>query len=274
MGDWALGGSQKAFNSAVTSSLGVTVTASASADTKGSYAELIASTESAASGLSVTLTSQSITAANTEGLLDIAVGSAGNEEVILADFHMSIDTADGNQAIVIIPLPIAVPSGTRISARWQTASTEADTFTCIANLKSPTFESHPGYGKIVSLGQNTGTSLGTAVDAGTTVNTPGTKVEFAATSEHFSGFFLSIGGNGDTATEDANFVFRVLTGSSGNEEVLVGGIAAKSASGERWSFDCQFFNVEIPPARLTIDVQADTTNAGNRALSVVFHGVK
>jgi len=99
------------------SSVGTTLTASAAGNTKGSYAQLIASTARDYSGLIVLAYGQSAT----EYLMDIAIGASGSEQVIMPNVMLGIASMAG------FYIPLAVPSGTRVAARCQCAAAAADT---------------------------------------------------------------------------------------------------------------------------------------------------
>lgn len=276
MADFPLGGANKSFSSGFgATSGGVAVVASTSANTKGVYAELDASTESDSSGMFVTLTPQT-SSSNYDALFDVAVGGAGSEVVVLENYHFSTDAAGGGPIRSrYVHVPISIPSGTRLSARYQTTTTDADETDCVINLMVPSFESNPGYGGIVTYGANTGTSLGTPIDAGATLNTQGAWVEFSASSEAFTGFFLSVGGNGNSAAASANWLVNVGVGSAGNEEIIANGVPAKSSSFEDWHVTGQFYNIAIPSgSRIAMQMQGSNNNSVDRVLTFAFHGVK
>lgn len=107
-------------------SVGTNVTPSATANTKGSFAQLIASTARDYCGLVVV-----VGPAGTAGdiyLVDIAIGAAASEQVIIPNVRMAFSTTITASPIYI---PMAVPAGTRISARAQ-ASAASGTATVVA----------------------------------------------------------------------------------------------------------------------------------------------
>lgn len=97
--------------------IGTAITSSVSTNTKGSYTQLVASTAKDYCGLLlVPDTNQSGTA--TALLLDIAIGAGGSEQVIVPNFYQS----SFNDKVATSFVPINIPSGTRISARCQSAT--------------------------------------------------------------------------------------------------------------------------------------------------------
>lgn len=275
MADFPLGGCQKSFSGGIGSvSAGVVVTASASANTKGSWAELDASTETGVSSLRFTFSPTTITA-NTQGLIDIGIGGAGSEVVVVENIEVVTDSAIDRQAIYAFNVPLSVGDGVRVAARWQTSSTNADTISCMMAFDSPNFKTHPGYGAVVTYGATTATSKGTTVDPGATANTLGAWTEFADPTDGFSGFFLSMGGDSSTTQQDSNFLLQVGIGGSGSEEVIVPAISYRTSGGETNFAYTAYIDHAIPEGeRLAIRAQSSGTGATARAISVCFHGVK
>lgn len=103
-----------------TSAEGVTVTASATAHTKGSWTELIASTSFAAQGIWVMLNNTGTSNIATPLLVDIGIGAASSETVLIPDLQ-------GGQAQLwsngflgqCYFFPLRIPGGVRLSARCQ-----------------------------------------------------------------------------------------------------------------------------------------------------------
>lgn len=102
------------------SSIGTQVFDPGSNNTKGSWTQLVASTTRDYVGF-MPITSFKLGGSRTY-MIDIAIGSGGNEKVILPNLLMSGDSG----AICNAFFPIAIPAGTRISARKQSDITTAD----------------------------------------------------------------------------------------------------------------------------------------------------
>jgi hypothetical protein len=98
-------------------SIGTLVTASATANVKGSYAALTASTAHDYSG--VVLCIDPLAAGTVNYLVDFAIGASGSEMVIAPNMSVSVISSR-------LFLPIAIPAGTRVAARCQ-SSTLSDT---------------------------------------------------------------------------------------------------------------------------------------------------
>jgi hypothetical protein len=95
----------------------------ASQNTKGAYTEINASTSVDLYGFNYSLGTNlsASTGGNLGFLVDIAVGSAGNEEVIVGDIGMCINNREQNSYNSFYS-DIAIPSGSRISARAQSST--------------------------------------------------------------------------------------------------------------------------------------------------------
>jgi hypothetical protein len=123
MGSWptltGVGRFQDAAN--VASSILVSITASGTANTKGSYTQLIASTSFDASGFLLALRASTVSRTY---LLDIAVGAAASEQVVLPNILVSVGTGSALPTDLVY-LPMAVKAGQRIAARCQSATASA-----------------------------------------------------------------------------------------------------------------------------------------------------
>lgn len=118
-----------------TSSEGTTVTASGSTHTKGSYSQLIAATARDACGIMVLLNNVGVASTNARALVDIAIGAASSEQVLIPDL-MAGNAGAWNNAMnggAMYYFPIRIPAGVRLSARCQ-ASTASDTVNVVVWL--------------------------------------------------------------------------------------------------------------------------------------------
>lgn len=103
---------------------GVDVQANASANTKGNFVQIIASTANRYQGLMMVCSGANQQSANgsEKFLIDIAVGSSGNEKVIVANLLCSWGV--GNGFTILLPwcfgvFPVDIPAGSRLSVRCQ-----------------------------------------------------------------------------------------------------------------------------------------------------------
>ncbi len=115
----------------------ITVTGAAGANAKGAYAEID-------SGAGITVESQIVGVIITPGMVDIyhvdlASGAGGAEVVLAANIPVERAqvTAAGVSDIrpIWLPTPIAIPAGTRLSARLASVAGGSDTATVAVILK-------------------------------------------------------------------------------------------------------------------------------------------
>lgn len=104
---------------------GTTVDPGASADTKGAYSQLTASTTNDLAGFMLTFDQQGRTTGTSSGdyAIDIAVGSAGNEKAILPNTWNFLNSAVSMQIRNTGFIPMPIRAGSRIAARAQSAVT-------------------------------------------------------------------------------------------------------------------------------------------------------
>lgn len=153
-------------NSSVSSG-GTTITASATANAKGAYSSLIDPTSHPSYGIWVLIRNVSVTTAVQNGLVDIAYGptGGGNEEIIIPDLNAGA-AADASIAASgkVYFFPVYIPTGVRVSARWQ-ASTASDTAMVVVWLDQNPLYALPT-GRVAVYGRDATNSRGTSVTPG------------------------------------------------------------------------------------------------------------
>lgn len=271
MGDWAVGwdiGHLEVDDSSTPDN--VTITASATAHTKGSYAELIASTSFDAAGLLIMYTAAS---ADLSYLLDVAIGAAASEVIVVPDLLFCAE----DRLTSWFFLPCEIPASTRIAARCQ-CSTGSSAMRVRAMPMSGGFYLPRSLGQVVTYGADSGSSGGTAIDAGASANTfPASYTQLvASTSEDLAALAINLGGNLNGSTADAAFEIEVAVGASSSEVValnvvLYSGSATDVQGPEPGGF---WFPCSIPSgSRLSARMRASTTDATDRVTDLVVHGL-
>jgi hypothetical protein len=109
---------------AVTATSKATNIADGGANTKNAnYATIAASTTRHHKGLIVATQCNSTATAKTH-FLDVAIGSAGNEKVIIPNLQLDRDGSAGqHRHPIYMPIPVNIPSGTRLSVNMQSSAT-------------------------------------------------------------------------------------------------------------------------------------------------------
>ena len=121
------GGRVAAYGTAAADSGGTQVTPSTNANEKGAWSELVGSTGGRARQILVSFGNMDNNVRTSAGwLIDVGIGPAGQEHIILADLNLAVD-AVGDLIVppVLGPFPITVPAGSRIAARAQCSITNA-----------------------------------------------------------------------------------------------------------------------------------------------------
>lgn len=94
----------------------------ATAHTKGAYTQIIASTTRDARGYSLSIRNSASNTASMNALIDLAVGAAASEKIILADVYYE-SAAYYYPPIVIGPIWTPIPAGSRLAIRGQCNNT-------------------------------------------------------------------------------------------------------------------------------------------------------
>lgn len=213
-------------------------TASATAHAKGAWLQLIASTSADAGLLMIRAESVATAATETSMLLDVGVGAAGNETPIMENLAIGgAQVSSGASNGLLAPLPVRIPSGSRISCRIQ-ALIPSDTCTVVATLFAinarqmlPT--------SVDVIGTSTSSSRGTAFAGALSSWTEIT----ASTSQRYRGLFLVpsvIGTDIVSFTDD----LEIAVGAAGSE-VEVGRVYVDYRNTEAVFHGCPFFYAPI-----------------------------
>lgn len=244
------------------------VTANASANTKGSYTELITSTTYAASGLQMTARSSG----TGDFLIDIAIGSAGSEIVVVPNILVSRQTQTWAWGPFIIPL--AIPAGTRIAAACQSSTGGAAVGLAVSPFTSGVL-ARTGLQLCTTYGANTATSGGTSVDPGGSANTKGSYAQItSSTTAQINHLMVSVGNQANTAVTSAFWLFDIAIGAAASEIVIVPDQQVATHSVYDMPIPAAFhFPVSIPAStRIAMRMQSSTTDATDRKLDFVVHG--
>jgi hypothetical protein len=202
-----------------------TQTAHATPHTKGAWNEWVAATSTTWSGMSLVVSADSYLAATDSSmLLDIGVGSAGNEVVILGNLPVGYSTALRGA----LTIPLRVPEGARVAARIQAAQSSDTVIMKLAPHAGGGFTGSGCYQSAVTYGANIATSRGVTVTADTGTNDSfGSWTEIAAsTSAPIRAMIVGAQGAGDTDVSTTGYRLELGYGAAGTEQV----IAATAAS--------------------------------------------
>jgi hypothetical protein len=189
-----------------TTTSATSVTASASAHTKGAWSQLIASTSAETTILTLNVANNA-SATDTAALLDIGVGAAGSETVIVPDI------AVGAASNIAIQVPVKIPSGSRIAARAQSV-VGSRAITVGTGVNAATIASDAALipTSVDTLGIDTATSTGTVMSGAS-----GTWVEIvASTTKDYTAFCL-VPSSSDSDIASLTITYDIGVGAAGSE---------------------------------------------------------
>lgn len=252
------------------SSVYTSVTAG-TANAKGSYTQLIASTTYDAHSLILFVSETAST--NIESfLIDIATGAGGAETVIIPNYQYNQRGLYGEEVGSIIRIPMPIPAGTRIAACCQCATASAVVRVAVYLISGFNDEA---IGKLFDYGTDTANSTGTAVDAGATANTKGAWTQITSSSSQLKGLILTIGPIAGGA-QDAGFLLDIGVGAAASEQIIIPDLHAYAETDGAILSNGVFpiFWIPIPAnTRIAARCQCTTNIATYRILKVAIYGV-
>lgn len=263
---------------AASTTYGATLTASASANTKGSYTQLISSTAQSASWIEVTIKGAT---ANSSVLIDIAVGAAGSEIVVIPNI-VYITAATVQTRHFNVAVPCSVPAGSRIAARCQaitgshTAIVAVRLFADVQGAHAPGATGYDAYNIAT-----TGSVVTDSTDPGGSANTKGAYTQLtASTSRDYQGFFLSVGPNNLSTSSITlpKWALDIAVGAAGSEIVIMAdqnlySATTSSAVAPVLPGALGYYPIFIPKgSRVAARAQCSVTTATGRLLGIGFYG--
>ena len=258
----------------LTLSKGTNITASATANTKGSWVDLGSTTSFAYEHITVCLIPG--TGSAVDLMMDIGISDGANRFVIAADLHYTSVKSTFAHALSI-GIPLHVPSGTQLSARCA-ASVGSSDMSVIVSGHSSGLGGAPGFSRCVAL-FTPALSRGIAIDPGGTANTKGAWADITTSCPNdISAMFGLVGFNGDVArAAAARSIMDIGVGAAAAEYVLY----PNAFMGWSTFWDGPFANVRIPPfachvpatTRIAARSACSLTTAGDRTFDLALYGM-
>ena len=248
----------------------VDCTSPASANDKGGYTELIASTAAHASGIFVNLVNNE----EADFLTDIAVGAASSEQDIFSNLGAGSKKQMQN---FIYHFPVAIPAGTRLSARTQNSDATAEKCGVQVKLYSNPFPNSSSLGRVTTYGANEGDSGGVSVDPGADIDVKGAYSEIVASTANETKLLLMyLGTQTNFSRSSGAFSFDVAIGAATSEQIIIPDIHARTSSGLDQPHLSVYgpFPINIPSgSRIAVRSQSTLNDAADRLLDVILYGV-
>ena len=246
------------------------------AHVKGSWAQIVASTDRPTQGMLVSVQNLN----DLRMLLDIGVGASGSEKVLVPDLYLDFEVSvSAGVGWAINPyIPIAVPKGSRLSARVQDGSVSLyDAYVHLQLMAQGFLPSQP-FSRCAAYGIVAASSRGTEVDPGPTANSKGDWVQFDAdVDQDIRTILMEVGPAGiDKPAGKRSWLVDIGIGADGSEKVVVPDIM----------FGSDNFLDNISPAlvgplpchipvgsRLAVRCQCAVNTATERLIYIALHGV-
>lgn len=210
--------------------------------------------------------------ANVTYLVDVAIGGAGTEKVIVENIYLSAGGTSYMGEDFLIP--VALPKGGRLAIRGQTSNGSNVTSSAQIHGITAAWPDMPGFSKMEALGADTANSKGTTIDPGGTANTKGAWTQISAsTTDDIAGLLLNFGPDGVHAA--GRLLIDVAIGASSSEQVILEDyVVTESGSVSRTFMNSASFPAEIPAGtRVSMRAQSDITTTPGRELDVVLQGL-
>lgn len=255
-------------------SRGVAVTASGTANTKGSWAEVLASNDYDTDWLVLGLNAIAVGAGGSRYyLVDIGVGPAGSENVLIANMHFNIyddGSRVSSEGTWLFPLRLA--AGARLAARSQSSPASSAIYVT-ANPIAHGIAAPGGYARCENVGADTASSRGVSLDAGAVANTDSAWTEMIAATA-FPYRWMTLAGSYAPATVTRPYwLIDLAVGAIGSEVAFLNDLAFSGSYGMG-----VMGGLSIPVAiaagqRISARARSNNTNATERVLSLVAQGV-
>jgi hypothetical protein len=257
-------------------SQGIVLSASGSATyTKGAWTTLIASTAYDSAWLM--FAAETFNSSGTAVAIDVGFGAGGSEITVIANLCFSLVKGTGNYYM----FPVAISAGTRVAGRVS-SSVLSDNVLIQCHLMADTYASAGSGGQVDTYGFNTGSNLGTTVDAGSTMNSKGAYSQITgSTAADISGFTICFDdqNNSGGSSGGITYLIDIAAGASGSEVVIVPNLfmAANMATNSAllWPAVTPFLPIQIPAgSRISARATCNTTITPDRTIGVTLYGMR
>jgi hypothetical protein len=258
-----------------TSTTGVTLTANATPHTKAtSYTTIIASTTGDSYGIYVLWGGTAAGTTNTGQLVDIAIGAASSEVIIIPDLGMGYTGSWGadRQHPNMVYFPLYIPAGTRISGRAQAVIASDTVSVKVITVGRSTYGPQFVGQKVTAYGAVSASSRGTLVTAGTSVY--GTSAQLtASTADPIKYAQVCIQGGDNTTLTEVRSMLRVMSGTTVLADTLIYNVGGNSEQIRHSMANQMLSNYRLNiPAAASLDV-AIMNSSGTEAHDVIVYGV-
>jgi hypothetical protein len=217
---------------------------------------------------------------NVSYLVDIGIGPAGAEEVVVENLLMSgAGTGGGASSSSVYPmLPVSIPPGTRVVMRSQ--CTTGATSLSYAGMLLGTGEVQRQSGRRVeNAGGLPATSLGTSIDPGGSANTKPTTFTtlLGETTIPWDALVVAIGNNNNGARTTGWWAIDIAVGPPGGEEIILPDLSLVAVSTNDWFTWLTWapWPCRVPVgSRISARAQSSITDATDRLFGLAVYGLQ
>jgi len=245
-----------------------TITTGATPHVLTAYTEIVASLSQNVQTLMIQIGVNSQNGVNTSCLMNIAVGGAGSETVVVANLDVGMKAQGFTNQITI---PIRLDKGTRVAFNIQsTPASKAYLFKFVFGKNDKKMRNLQSY--VDTYGADTANSRGTQVSTPDSTNTKGSYSEItASTNRAYQGFFITVGGYDNTAISAGGQGIDIAIGTAGNEVVIAENIITVTNTSE--AVDLPVPPLYRKPIPAGTRISARFSRTGNSQLDLIFHGI-
>lgn len=252
-------------------SSGTVITSGGTANTKGSYTQLVAST---AFDYHAILVTAEYNSGGVNIMADIAVGAAASEQIVVPNlWKPKVDTIGERHATHIL-LPVGIKAGSRVAVRSMDGSGAASAWRCSMMGIGGDGIMHPG-GSDVWAAVDTGNSRGVLVDPGTSANTKGSWTQITSSTPCQTRFLAVIASNLNIISNTYDgWLIDLAIGGAGSEQIILPDWFMAGEPASDIARAMIVFPAEIPAGtRIAARAQSNDTTANRRELGVAVYGV-
>lgn len=235
------------------------------------YTELIAATAFDAQLIVIGVNSNSVANGNSSTLLDIAIGAASAETVIIPDLLAGFlnSTTSITRSYII---PLYIPAGSRLSARTQSVRVTGSVNVVVQLFGGPRTPDEWWYGSTVeAIGEDAATSAGTKFTPGAT-GAEGTGVSLGTLSQDAKCLVLGIQGHPDDVSWSARgYHFDVGIDSASTEWLEADRFFGVASASETIGHDVPWWPIFRPfPSGTEIMVRGECSGTADPLSAAVY----
>ena len=278
-GGWSVGiglSNPQTYGANTSTSSTTTITTGSSANTKGSWTQLVSSTNYDASWALLFVDLRNPSTSNVT--YDFAVGPSGSESIFLNNLYCNwVDST-----IPHLLLPISIPAGSRIAVRAQ-SNNASDTVGAACILFDSNFNDQGSGNGVDTYGWNAlSNDYGMPITSGAGNGTFGSFDEItSSTTYDYRGVFIAMDSQSATADGVTGYpttLLDIAVGPVGSEQVVIPGINVGwfSNSGSQCGGNPGFTQM-VPcaiPAGSRISARLAASNSSPLSIGATFYGVR